>query len=272
MLIIDFHTHCFPDKLAQRAIESLSKKSSLPPFHNGTAADLDETQRSGGADGYVVLSIATNPRQTAAVNNFAASLQDEKRNIYAFGSVHPENEDYKEQLKAAKDLGLYGIKLHPEYQLFHVNDEKMFPIYEEIFRHEFPLTFHAGEDAGFTAPWHAEPYKIAEVAKRYPEAVIIAAHMGGDNMWQDAAKELAHLPNVYMDVSFSAGRMLQEDFQKACSMWRADRILFGTDSPWHDVRRSIEAVKKLPISEENMNLLFSGNALRILHRNKANNL
>ncbi|MCL2817066.1 MAG: amidohydrolase family protein [Clostridiales bacterium] len=264
MFIIDFHTHCFPDAIAGRAMSLLAAESGLPFFHDGTAAGLDENARAEGCGGYVVLPIATNPRQTASVNRFAAGIQDPARHIYSFGSVHPENGDFREHLRAVKEMGLFGVKLHPEYQSFHVNDEKIFPLYEEIFRHGLPLLFHAGEDEGFSAPWHAEPYKIAEVARRYPEAVIIAAHLGGYRRWREAADCLSQLGNVYMDVSFSAGRMPDEDFQEACSRWPSERILFATDNPWQSVTAAIEAVKRLPCSEREKELIFSGNALRVL--------
>ncbi|MCL2678516.1 MAG: amidohydrolase family protein, partial [Clostridiales bacterium] len=228
MLILDFHTHCFPDSIAERAMTALAQESDLPYYHDGTAAGLDERERAEGCGGYVVLPIATNPKQTASVNRFAASIQDPVRHIYSFGSVHPQNADFREQLRAAKESGLFGVKLHPEYQSFHVNDEKIFPLYEEIFRHGLPLLFHAGMDEGFSAPWHAEPHKIAEVARRYPEALIIAAHLGGYKMWREAAECLPRFPNVYMDVSFSVGRIPEEDFREACSRWPAERILFAT--------------------------------------------
>lgn len=267
MMIIDFHTHCFPDAIAERALATLSDKASIPFFHKGTAQALDTYERAGGCDGYVVMPIATNPRQTASVNRFVGQIRDTSRHVYAFGSVHPDNADYKEQLNHIKELGLDGIKLHPEYQDFHVNDERVFPIYDEIFRLGFPLLFHAGEDEGFQPPWHSEPAKIAEVAARYPEAVIIAAHMGGYNMWREAGERLAVLPNVFADVSFSAGRMPVAEFEEACAMWPSERLLFGTDSPWHTIPESIEAVERLKRPEREKKWIFGGNALRVLSAN-----
>lgn len=265
MFIIDFHTHCFPDTLAQRAIRSLSEKAAIPFFHDGTAAGLDALERGEGCDGYVVMSIATNPHQTAAVNRFAAQTQDISRHIYAFGSIHPENTDYEQQVQTLVSLGLRGVKLHPEYQNFHVNDKRVFPLYAAIFAAGLPLLFHAGEDEGFSAPWHAQPHKIAQVALAFPQGIIIAAHMGGYRMWEEAARELAPLPNVYMDISFCAGRMPQQDFEAACACWRSERILFGSDSPWHRPQDAIQAVNDLPCSQAQKEQIFAGNTQDILN-------
>ncbi len=262
--IIDFHTHCFPDAIAARAIAALTKRAEIPNHHNGTLAGLDRTQRAAGCDGYVILPIATAPNQTASVNRFAGQAQDTARGVYAFGSIHPENTDYKQQLAAVKELGLRGIKMHPEYQLFHVNDEALFPLYEEIFRLGFPLLFHAGEDLGFQPPWHAQPHKIAQLALRYPEACIIAAHMGGYRMWEEALEVLAPLPNVYIDTSYYAGRMDAHEILRICEAWGYDRVLFGSDAPWTKVQAAVEAVRQLPCTQAEHRKVFAENALRLL--------
>lgn len=267
MLIIDFHTHCFPDTLAKRAVEALSAKGDIPYLHDGTAGGLDAIERAAGCDGYVLMSISTTAHQTASVNRFAASVQNRARHIYAFGSVHPENADYREQLAAAKALDLCGIKLHPEYQDFHVDDERVFPLYEAIFEQGFPLLFHAGEDLGFHAPWHAEPHQIAAVARRFPQAVIIAAHLGGYQMWREAALHLAPLPNVLVDTSYWAAEMPAEEFQAVFEVWGARRMLFGSDTPWASIGDSIRAIEGLACSDEDKQLIFGGNALRILEGN-----
>ncbi len=264
MNIIDFHTHCFPDAVAARALETLSAKATLPYLHDGTAAGLDAYERAEGCQSYLVLPIATSPRQVDSILRFAAGLRDERRGVYAFGSVHPETADYVGAVARMVDWGLKGVKFHPEYQEFYPDAPKMFPIYEEIFRQGLPVLFHAGEDEGYRPPWHSEPRRIAAVARRYPEGVVIAAHMGGHKMRDEAAECLACLPNVYADVSFDAGRLPQSEFEESCRRWRPDRLLFGSDSPWQSPGESIAAVKLLPFTEEEKALVFAGNAERIL--------
>ena len=269
MLIIDFHTHCFPDALAPRAMETLTAHScGIVPRFDGTIGGLTAVEHLDGCDGFVLLPIATNPRQTAAVNRFAAQIQDPARHIYAFGSVHPEDPDYLARLAEIKDYGLRGIKFHPEYQDFYADDERVFPVYDAIFSLGLPIVFHAGEDIGFAPPWHAEPYCIARVAKRFPGCTIIAAHLGGYRMWRQAAELLAPLPNVYMDVSFEAGNLPDEEFALACSRWRKDHIIFGSDEPWADAGAAREAVLRLPYTQTELEGIFAGNALRVMGVNK----
>ncbi|MDR1531940.1 MAG: amidohydrolase family protein [Clostridiales bacterium] len=262
-MIIDFHTHCFPDALAQRALSGLSEKGGIPYLHGGTFAALKEYEGARGCDGFVILPVATNPKQAPAVNRFAAASQDKSRRVYAFGSVHPRQQDFREEIRTIKELGLSGVKLHPEYQEFDADDENIFPVYEEIFRHELPLIFHAGEDIGFTTPLRAAPDKIARVAGRFPRGTIIAAHMGGYPHPAQAAERLPY-PNVYADVSFVAGRAPREGFEEACRAWGYSRLLFGSDSPWHDPAAGIAAVNALPCSEAERELIFYKNALKIL--------
>ena len=130
-MIIDFHTHCFPEKIAQRAIMGLSYNSgAIAPNTNGQLDGLVEVMDKDGVDISVVLHIATNERQQHSVNDFAASIQNER--IISFGSVYPDAPDVLEELERIKELGLLGVKLHPEFQNFYVDDEKMKPIYKKI--------------------------------------------------------------------------------------------------------------------------------------------
>ena len=145
--IIDFHTHCFPEKIAEKALASLSHCSGdALPFHKGTAESLLKQALSGGADGAVVLNIATNPRQQASVNNFAIETNNRFPNLFAFGSIHPESPDALDELVRIHEAGLLGVKLHPDYQHFYVDEERMLPIYEKIASLGLITVFHAGVD------------------------------------------------------------------------------------------------------------------------------
>lgn len=148
-MLIDIHTHAFPEKIAERAIETLSHTSGgLIPQHKGTLASLKEEMAKDGVDISVVLGIATNPQQQTNVNNFAAEINKDEK-IIAFGSVHPDAPDALQELERIKALGLKGVKLHPEYQNFYVDDERMKPIYKKISQLGLITLFHAGHDYGY---------------------------------------------------------------------------------------------------------------------------
>ena len=176
-MIIDFHAHCFPDELAYKAVPSLAKKAGIPYFLNGTIRDIKASMKEAGIDKSIVLPIATKPSQTETINTWASSIQDES--IVAFGSIHPEYKYWQEELKRIKQLGLKGIKFHNDYQGIFVDEEKMFPIYEEAFKLDLIMVFHAGLDIGLSGPYHCTPDRLLKVVRAFSGAKIVAAHMGG---------------------------------------------------------------------------------------------
>jgi predicted TIM-barrel fold metal-dependent hydrolase len=204
-MLIDFHTHAFPERIAARAIENLSFRSGgLTPYTDGTVDGLKSSMKNGGVDASVVLNIATNAHQQHSVNDFAASINDNKT-IFSFGSVFPESDDALEELERIKALGLKGVKLHPDYQGFSVDDEKMKPIYKKISQLGLITVFHAGFDYGFAPPYGATPDKMARAIEWFSTPVV-AAHWGGVNCNEDVVKYLCG-KNVYFDVSFGYSMM-----------------------------------------------------------------
>ena len=154
-----------------------------------------------GVDAFAVQNIATHPRQMKNVNDFAASIQCE--HIYPFGSVHPDAPDALEELERIAAMGMRGIKLHPDYQDFFVDDPKMFPIYKKASQLGFVILFHAGEDFGYRAPFHCTPERLA-TALRHIDCPVIAAHWGGACMGEEVLRHLCGLP-LYFDLSFGYG-------------------------------------------------------------------
>lgn len=151
-MLIDFHTHAFPEKIAARAIETLSNASGgIVPQTNGTLDSLKEEMAKDGVDIAVVQSIATNPRQQQKVNDFAIQINQDDA-IVAFGSVHPDAPDVLAELERIHAAGLKGVKFHPEYQNFYADDEKMKAIYRKISQLGLITLFHAGHDYGFPPP------------------------------------------------------------------------------------------------------------------------
>ena len=159
-MLIDFHTHCFPDKIAERAIAKLSYVSGgMKPNTDGTLGGLLSSMDAQGVDISVVLNIATNAHQQTSVNDFAASIKSDR--IVPFGSVFPDSPDVLDELDRIHEMGLVGVKLHPDYQGFSVDDPKMKPIYKKIASLGLVTVFHAGFDYGFPPPYGATPEKMA---------------------------------------------------------------------------------------------------------------
>ncbi len=262
-MLIDFHTHAFPDKIAARAIASLSHASGgLLAYTDGTLNGLKRSMAEGGVDISVMLSIATNAHQQKAVNDFAAAVNG-KDGIVAFGSVFPESEDAVQELERIKELGLKGIKFHPEYQHFYVDDEKMKPLYKKISELGLITVFHAGTDIGFAPPYHAMPKNMAR-ALAYFDSPVVAAHFGGAGSGEDVLRYLCGNEMLYIDTSFSYGAMPKYYAQTIIERHGADRILFGTDTPWHCPDMEKRLVASLDLSDSEREKICSENARHLL--------
>ncbi len=262
MLVIDFHTHCFPEKIAKATIEKLSYISGgLIPQTDGTKDSLLYLMSKDGVDKSVVLSIATNAKQQKNVNDFAVSLKSEK--IIPFGSVYPFSDDWEEELEKLKANGIKGIKLHPDYQQFFVDDERLFPIYKKIEKLEFILIFHAGEDFGFSPPYKATPERLRKVAT-FIETPVVCAHWGSLSMGEDVLKYLCDIDNCYFDTAFGYGTMPKDRAKRILDKRGTDKILFGSDSPWNAPSWDIGMIKTMGLTEEEENKIFYKNAENLL--------
>lgn len=261
-MIIDFHTHAFPDKLAVRALPVLSHAAGgVKPNHEGTVASLKEKIAQQGCDMAVVLNIATNPAQERNVNRFAVEIN--KDNIISFGSVYPESPNISEELEFLKNNGVKGIKLHPDYQNFFVDEKRMFPVYEKIASMGFITVFHAGIDIGYPDPVHCSPQRLKKALPAFGGAPVVAAHMGGWLMWKDVLKYLCG-ENVYFDTSFSSSRMPPYYAAAIIRSHGSDKVLFGSDMPWGRTEDEINFVRSLDISEEDKNNILSVNGAKLL--------
>ncbi len=261
-MLIDFHTHCFPDAIAARAVAKLADASGgLLPHTDGTVAGLRERMRQDGVDRAVVLNIATNAHQQANVNDFAAAV-DREPELIAFGSVFPDSPDALEELERIHALGLKGVKFHPDYQGFCVDDPKMKPLYRKIAALGLITVFHAGFDYGFPPPYGATPEKMA-TALTWFDSPVVAAHWGGVGCGEGVLRHLCGT-DVYLDTSFGYGTMPKYYAKKIVERHGTDRILFGTDTPWHTAPMELRLLHSLGLSPSEMDGITCGNACRLL--------
>lgn len=261
-MLIDFHAHTFLDKLAPGAIASLAAKAHLTPRADGTVSGTKRLMRAEGVDKFVALSIAVSPRSERHVNDFAISLlQDEM--IEPFGSVHPDSENALSELERLRAAGVKGIKFHNEYQNFYVDDDRAFPIYERCAKLGFIMLFHGGADWGFEPPVKTTPKRMRRVCEAFPEAKIVVAHLGGQDMQEEAIDQL--LPtNAMIDTSFTGSFVPAEVCRRSVLAFGFDRVLFGTDCPWDTPAVTLRYLQGMGFSEEGMRKICSENALRLL--------
>lgn len=269
-MYIDFHTHAFADAIAERAISKLentlieSGLDSPPPATRGTVGQLVEKMDEWGIDKAVILPIATKPTQQTTINNWAKEIQSDR--LICFGSVHPEAEDAFEELERIKAIGLYGVKLHPDYQGFMADEERLFPIYRKCAELGLPVILHAGLDAMSMDCIHCTPQMSARVLDAVPEMTLILAHLGGHKCWDDVEKYLVGR-NVYFDTAYTDGIISNEQALRIIRNHGTDKILFGSDCPWHSGTMEKAMLERLPLTDEEREAIAHKNAERLLGLN-----
>ncbi len=262
-MIIDFHTHCFPDEIYERAIAKLSLSASQPPSFDGSFAGLKASMKQHGIDYSVVLNIATNAKQQPKVNDFAISINDKSNGIVSFGSVNPDSADIEGELVRLKKAGVLGIKFHPDYQSFFINEKRMYPIYEMCIMHGFIMIFHTGEDSAYIGNVHAVPAMTREVIDTLKYDKIVLAHMGGDKFWEESLELLAGR-NVYLESSFGLNKMPHETANRFLDKHDSERLLFGSDAPWCSPKLALDAIDKIKMKDGAREKLYFSNAAGLL--------
>lgn len=261
-MYIDFHTHAFDDKIAQRAIDSLVATSGFKPYTNGTVSDLKRQLNEDGIDRAVLLPIATKPKQQTLINDMSAKLNSYE--LICFGSVHPDAQDAVTELERIKILGLKGIKLHPDYQNFVIEDERLFPIYKKCEELGLIVVFHAGFDPLSPDFIHCKPKESASVAKKFPDLKFVFAHLGGMNLFNDVYEYLAGLDNVWLDTAFLAERIDDKLLTSIIKKHTARRVLLASDLPWQKTSDAIKQIEGLDLSYDEKEWIFSKSAQRLL--------
>lgn len=265
MRIFDVHTHVFPDRIAQRAIAHLREKSrGIPAFMNGTAMDMERAALRAGYTGWMNCPVVTNLHQMRQANDWAAELNHWPHLSMGGLYVNAPMADVIAEVERIRQLGLYGIKFHPEYQEFKPLDPQYAPLWAAISQAGLPVLFHAGKDIGFCGlPQHSRPGDFARLAERYPDLTIICAHMGGWCDWDEVETELCGAP-VYLDTSFSRPWMAdQSQFQRIIRKHGVERVLFGTDAPWNSLEDGIQEVQNTDLTPQEQKMIFWDNAKKL---------
>ncbi len=262
-MLIDFHTHAFPDAIAERALTALVRASAgiFPPCSDGTVSGLINKMDGFGVDVSVLQPVVTKPSQTESLNLWARSCESER--IAAFGGIHPETDDYKRDIDFVASLGLRGLKFHCEYQNFVTDEPRMLKIYDYAFEKGLIVLHHAGFDPAFSAPFRSSPRMFRNVARAMRGGTLIAAHLGGQSQW-DEVEEYLIGENVYLDSSMGQKFYSPEQFKRIVCAHGADKILFGSDSPWSRADEEIALINASCLTEEQKAKILGENAKKLL--------
>ncbi|MDR1941472.1 MAG: amidohydrolase family protein [Endomicrobium sp.] len=260
MEIIDSHTHIYPQKIAQKAKEELQRAFSKTMIDLPVKDNLFKYMDEAGISRSVIACVASRPQQVVSINDWLFSIKDYR--IIPFASMHPYFADYKEELKRIKD-NARGIKIQSEFQLFYVDDEQAFPMYEELQKLQIPVLFHCGIELSSPGEVRSSPDRILKVITKFPELKVIGAHMGGYLLWEESLEKLAG-KNIYFDTSDSISRMKTELMEKFFEKHGYDKIFYGSDFPLEVPKKETDFIKNLNISEENKEKIFSLNIKKLL--------
>lgn len=258
MTIIDFHTHIYPPKIAQKATESTCAFYDLKTDLVGTADVLLEEGRRAGVSKYVLLPVVVKPEQTHHINQFVAKEIKSHSEFYGFGALHALTENPLEEIQYIETAGLKGIKLHPDIQDYPIDDLRLFPVFDYL-QDRLPVLIHCGD------PRHnnSHPRRLKKIIDEFPHLQIIAAHLGGWSMFDTAVQYLKDA-ECYFDLSSCFQFLPRDRMKKYIDSYGADRILFGTDFPLWNPQKEVEAFMKLDLSPVEQEKIACQNALRIL--------
>lgn len=257
--IIDAHCHIYPDKIAQKASDSTGRFYDIPMCLDGKISTLLEHGITAGIEHFIVQSVATTPKQVSSINRFiATSVSESDGRFTGLGTLHPDSEDIEADVNEILELGLKGVKLHPDIQQFKLDDYRMLKIYE-LCEGRLPLLVHTG-DSRYD---YSNPNRIKPILDIYRDLVFIGAHFGGYSIWDEATRELSGYKNFYVDCSSSLFAISPEKAKEFIMAYGHDRVLFGTDYPMWNPEEEIERFLKIDLTEEQREDIFCNNAAKL---------
>lgn len=259
---IDFHAHFFPEPVAAKVVKTLADHYRIPVNHRGLKAEYLKLFAEAGLGAAVFFTAATRPDQVRAANDWA--LANSGGHLIGFGTLHPHAETAETEAEIARlrAHGVKGLKFHPDFQRFYLDEERALAVYERVAR-EFLVVFRVGDDEVPTKTNFATPEKLARVLDLVPGLQVVAAHMGGYQMWERAWRCLVGRP-VYFDVSSTFGFLPDDEIREMILAHGVNRILFGSDYPFRSPGWELGRLRGLDLDRAALEAVTGGNAKRLL--------
>lgn len=256
--IADAHCHIYPSKISVKASKAVGSFYDLMMYNkSGDADTLIEQGSKIGARKYVVCSVATKMEQVESIDTYLASECKLHPEFVGLGAYYPGYEDVEKLLDQTAQLGLSGIKIHPDFQKVNIDDPMMFPLYRELEKRKMPLLMHMGDDRyDFSAP-----RRLANVLEKFPGLVVDAAHLGGWLAWDEAYKLLKDTP-AYFDLSSSLAFMSVERAREIFYGYGTDRIMFGVDFPMWNHQAELARTFALGLTDDELRDVLYNNFAR----------
>ncbi len=256
--IIDAHTHIFPPALAEKATASIGDFYNIQMSYPASAEQLLAAEREAGIGRMVVCSSAVTPKQVVSINDFIAEECRIHPEFIGLGAMHPDFEGYEEELDRIIELGLHGIKFHPDFQKFAIDEEKYFPVFRAIAKRNLPVLFHTGDKRYH----YSSPDQLTALMKAVPDLVAIGAHFGGYSEWENAFRQPPN-PQVFYDTSSALFELDRDLALRLIERFGVEQFMFGSDFPmWRPVKER-EAFLGLGLSESENQAIFCENCKKL---------
>lgn len=251
--VADSHAHIYPHKIAEKATASVGSFYNIPMELVGSSEMLKKYGSKAGTDKYLVCSVATKPEQVSHINKFISEECSKHPDFIGFGAFHQDISDFDVEIHDILSYNFPGIKLHPDFQRFNIDDPKMLPAYKAVAEAGLFILFHMGDDRYD----FSNPRRLLNVIEQIPELKCIAAHFGGYRKW-DYAYSVLREANVYFDTSSTLAFLPPEQAADMIRTYGADKMLFGTDFPMWNPVYELERFFALGLSEEeNTKILYN---------------
>ena len=258
--IIDVHTHIWPDKIAVRAADNIVNYYGLSRQGDGSVTKLFEGAKEFENIRFVISSATLKPDNAQIGNDFIINSAKEDERFIPLSSFHPKMgfDNAVAEIERTKALGAKGIKIHSDFQHFFVDDEDAMEIYKECARLNMPILFHAGDK---TTDF-STPKRIRRILDKIPELTIIAAHMCGYSVW-DEAEEYLIGENVYTDTSEALLGMDGKELYRLIEKHGVERVMFGSDYPLWYTSHSFREIENIGLTETEKDMIYCGTAKKV---------
>lgn len=266
-MIIDAHTHIFPDSVAEKAISTIVQNTNgnLDTYTDGTFNSLLSSMNEAGIDYSIVLPVATSLRQGNSILQWIKTMAPLSDRLIFFGTVHPLDPDFKTTIKEIKAAGFQGIKFHPGYQNFPADSAEALKAYGEALANDLILHFHSGFDPSLPECDYTSVERFAGILKVFSGSKIILAHAGGMDEWQKVTDLLGNR-GCYFDIAFVLEKMRENDTARELYRQNEDYFLFGTDSPWCDQKKYVKLIQDSEtLTKEQKDKMFFKNILKLIN-------
>lgn len=261
MEIIDAHAHIYPNKIAKKATEAIGDFYNIEmDVSEGTAEKLVLEGEKAGISRYVVHSCATKAQQVRSINEFIKAEMDLHKEFIGFMTLHQDltEEEIEKEVGWCIENGFKGVKLHPDFQKFYIDDLEVEKIYRVI-GNKLPILFHIGDNRyDFSMP-----ERLVKMAKKYPQVNFIAAHFGGYLCW-DKVEIYLGLNNVYFDTCSSLEYITPQRAREIITLLGADKFFFATDFPMWKAKEELDRFNKISLTEKEWKMILSENIKKLL--------